>query len=136
MGNGGSKIDDRKRAKIYRRVPLIEAKAQFDKLNKRDYQGIFTKSNCETLSKFPVSRNFFVTPCCNYTSFRIESSENIEVDGETYWPCPLITLLQNTIFCEGTIYRLVPKKYYIGLDKAQYDILYLTQTPSAIQTVS
>lgn len=137
MGTTYSKIDERERVRTYKVVNLVEAREQFAKL-------IATSTDCKLPQKFqtlPVMRNFW-SDCAadfyNLPLLQMLSTGGVEVDGRYPQWFTLYHILRPGTKTQPTI---VPKNYYLGLDKEQYDALYpvlvvmpLTATSTAIST--
>lgn len=129
MGATGSKIDDRQRAKIYKRVSLIEAQDQFAKLPRTTW--ILGNPLYNALKSFPVSQNF--DSCFNYDANHkdlilcLKSTDGAELDSAKFVGCTLYHLLQredlNGIKVT-TSPKEIPENYAIGLYKEQYEALY------------
>lgn len=135
MGLENSKIDDRQRAKIYKRVSFAEAKEQFAKLTQNnqcanDIKYTVADPLYTPLHTLPVSQNFHASFKGEYsgeTTLKLSYAKGVEIDGK--WSHSLYYLLQ-TEWDDGgklaTFPSVIPENYYLGLHKQQYDALYLT----------
>lgn len=123
MGNENYKISDKDRVKIYKRVPLNEARKQYQVLS-------IEARNSWILSKCPVSRNFL----CSYSHHQVHGVDEeilvltpskIEMAGNDLYSALLYTLLFYPLKLSGKeISEGIPDSLLIGLNKKQYDTLY------------
>lgn len=129
MGATESKIDDRQRAKTYRRVSLVEARQQFAKFPRSTW--VVGNPIYKGLGSFPVSQNF--GSYFRYDSnqkdliLNLESTDGVELDSTKAQRTTVYNLLQ-TEDPSGIKVRTepkdIPESYAIGLYKEQYDALY------------
>lgn len=131
MGNDSSKIDDRQRSKMHKRVSYVEAKVLFANILKVTKWNLADPIFTPFLG-FPVSHNFdaaFFEDGKRGMVLNLISTGGIELDGSK-WSPPLYHLLSPELAFQGqqvtTEPRKIPKDYYLGLDKKQCDALYLT----------
>lgn len=138
MGITESKIEDRRRAKIYKRVNFIEARRQFLQLP-------FGSSGFKKkFDSFPISQNFesyFSDECSpRYGKglvLYLESVKGVELDSEKVQRCTVYHLLKadyGNSHKVRTVPAIVPSNYFIGLNREQYDELYPSELP--VSTVS
>lgn len=140
MGNISDKIDPQRRAKIYKRVNLIEAREQFANLK----LGLLRSGSAESIDKLialgkstalnrpPISINF--CSCFRYqglfgssTKYKVELTASAdELDGERNERWELLLFLEDNLTTAKNDFS----KYFLGLDKEQYEILYPTLTPA------
>lgn len=151
MGVETSKIDAKQRAKMHRRVSLIEARRQFSKLSKLSGQHLSAasvpKSFPKALNSFPVSQNFksyfrderdpkFGKGLVLY----LESNNSVELDSAKVQKCTVYHLLKTDYGDEykvRTVPSIIPENYFIGLYKEQYDALYSSkETAETLPTSS
>lgn len=137
MGAGESKIDDRQRAKTFKRVSLIEARRQFAKVSGPSVLGVKNPLH-KKLDSLPVSQNFgsYFREETNAKFGKglvlyLESSGGVDLDSAKFQRCTLYHLLQTDYGGEYKVRTLpkdIPENYTIGLYKEQYDALYLTDS--------
>lgn len=144
MGMGLSKIDDRRRAKIYKRVSFIEARNKFRQLHSDAQNQAIFKTFCVSLN-FLVYFGEYPPDPFGTGKLCLRDCEGVEVDGENSpRRCELIFLLKRGIHCNDSKSTkssssssnseckdtncteiVISEHYLIGLNRQQHDALYL-----------
>lgn len=138
MGVSSSKIDAKRRARIYKRVKLTDAREQFAKLTSAEHgQDLHL-----ALIKCPVSRNFNVNFANQDCKEIVLEKCDVEVDADESWKMKLFHLLSCAIV-QSNIPSLLGNSRnanltdcFLGLHKDQYDALHFPTSPSAQSTTT
>lgn len=135
MGTGISKIDAKERVRTYKLVNLVEAREQFTKLAESAAKDIANSTH--PFHTCPVMRNFRVAWRSDFISggsvLDVRSSGGVEVDGRSPEWSTLYYLLENKVKIRPST---MAESYYLGLDKQQYDALYLPASKSTMSAIS
>lgn len=114
MGSNYSKLEDKDRIRIYKRIPLVEAREQFARLSP-------SEQKAEAFKHSPISRNFYIYLYDQrLTTFHFLDKE---VDGSAKHRGSLVFSLQcDRPYVDTSIKAW--KKLFVGLSKEQYDALF------------
>lgn len=141
MGNSVTKLDEKQRLKIYKRVSLLEARDQYAKIAAELLKQKYGQHSYQHLLYFvpfakpPISMNFRVVPDTGDGKFATLTLSKDELSGKgahvDIYICSIFHFLSFTL-AKDTI---LPE-YYLGLDQEQHDLLWLDTPVTAAAKIA